>query len=143
MNRLAFLHSLKKSLYDTIKEISLPLIEEDARKVEASIDHLLGVDWLPTDLKGELDEVSVHPVSLGKKGYYLFRKSGGEKVCALEDRCPQCGGLLHYLSYRRELKCLSCDRGFFLDREEGELQPIQAPVKEEEGVWMIGVKRNA
>lgn len=141
MNRLEFLQELKKSFFDTVKEIALPFVEEDARKVEEAVDHLLGLRWFPISVPQEMKEGDLQSITVGKRSYYLYNKGGGS-LTAVEDRCPRCGGFLHYLSYRKELRCLTCDEGAGLDRaDEGYL--TAAPVKQEKGNWYIGVKTDA
>ncbi|CCQ97301.1 putative Rieske (2Fe-2S) iron-sulfur domain protein [[Clostridium] ultunense Esp] len=142
MNRLEFLRELKKSLIDTVKEVSLPFLEEDAKKIEETVDRLIGVTWVSTGIRGKLEGEQVESVRLGKKEFFLYKKNK-EETRGVENRCPECGSLLHYLSYRRRLKCLSCDKDFHLDTEEGELHLTPAPMKQEEEIWFIGVKKDA
>ncbi|KEF37298.1 hypothetical protein M670_03545 [Schinkia azotoformans MEV2011] len=137
MDRLGFFSYVKKSLVNTVKEMSVPFVEEDIKKVDRWIDDLAGIEWIPIQGK-ELDD------AVGYKDLYIANKHflsffNGEDVRIYEKVCQKCHIIVHWLSYDESLKCFQCDTSFKVKERQGELQLKEYRAKCENGIWFIGI----
>lgn len=137
MNRFEFFSQLRKSLIDTTKEVTIPLLADELEKVENAADQLIGIKW--TSLEG------LTPTSFsGTQERYMNKKSiviysDGETLKAFEKICTSCQTLAHYLAFDQTLKCFSCEEAFHLPSETGDLTCKHYYTKEINGEWFIGM----
>lgn len=138
MKRSEFFSEIKKDLIQTFKEIISPLVEDDIEKIDGMIEKISGIKWVSI---GHFDPETFHGVEdrfIEKVPVLIY--SNGKEIQAVHKICPHCGGMLHWISYEKSIKCLQCERGFPLAEEEvlSELNVFQLKRKESE--WYIALK---
>lgn len=117
MDRKQFLSEMKKGLFETIKEVSSPFVEEKLEKVDAAMENLTGVHWtMASGVTLPLRENHVQDITLARLPIMIAQVEG-TRICILK-QCKQCGSFLNYIVYRNEMKCLSCDTSYPLVKDE-------------------------
>lgn len=137
MDRLGFFSYIKKSIVKTAVEMYAPFIEEDCEKIDQLVENLGGIIWVPVIGMQLNDEIGIKDLYVANK--YLFSYFDGEEVHIYEKVCPQCHGIVHWLSYDKSIKCFQCDSTFKITERQEELSLKEYITKCENGVWFIGI----
>lgn len=137
MDRLGFLSYMKNSIFNTVKEISAPFIEEDLQKVDQWIDNLAGIKWIPAEGQ-KLDEgIDCKDLYIANK--HLLSFFNGQEVRIYEKQCQKCNTIVNWISYDKTLKCFQCGSSFKVKDRQGDLSLKEYKAKCENGIWYIGI----
>ncbi|WP_017755245.1 hypothetical protein [Calidifontibacillus oryziterrae] len=137
MDRADFFSFIKKSVVDTVKEVSAPFIEDDLKKVDQMVDSLAGIKWLPA--YGETLNNKIGYQDLYIQNRHLASYFDGEEVTVFDKVCPKCQTIVQWISYDRKLKCFGCDTSITVIDRQGDLQLKEYETKCENGIWFIGI----
>lgn len=137
VDRSDFFSYLKKSLIDTVKEVSSPFIEEDIKKVDLLVDNLAGLKWIP--IHGEKLDERMGYRDLYIDNHHIASFYDGIEVLIFDKVCQKCHTIVHWLSYDKKLKCFGCDTSITVNDRQGDLQLKEYKTKCENGVWFIGI----
>ncbi len=137
MNRAEFFREMGKGLLKTIKEISSPFLEEELEKMDALADKMAGVTWHIAGNKELFAAGEVHDLFLGGQSVILFRRE--KEFAAYRKLCLSCRMMPQWIPYEKKLKCLSCEKEFFLESRGGDLKLRRCPVKIEGDNVLVGV----
>ncbi|WP_019241707.1 MULTISPECIES: hypothetical protein [Bacillus] len=140
MKRSAFLKELKTSLFDTVKYVYEPFLEDDIKKIKKSTDRLLNIEWIHI-AKNAAELMDYQQMMILKKPFFFVRVNG--KMRAFSGICPTCSNLLNVSSMQKTCKCLMCEKTvhFHKNEEEDEWFLSEHSLKEEEDGIYIGIKR--
>lgn len=117
MDRKQFLFEMKKGFLQTIHEISRPFVEEKLEKVDAAMENITGVHWVKvSNVSLPLRENHVQDIMIARLPL-MIAQLDGHRLCIYK-KCKKCGSFLNYISYQKEMKCLSCDTSFPLTMNE-------------------------
>lgn len=138
MNRAEFFAQVKRDLFQTVKEIVYPLIDDDIKKLESFTKDLNDNNWF---LLGEGDFESILDVEdryINNRSITIFRSN--DKLMAIDKVCSHCNSIISWVSYEKKFICFNCDRGFSIINEEGELKPTFYNLEKQKNRWYISIK---
>lgn len=143
MDRRDFLRQLKSGLWETVREVASPFIENDLRKLEAWADTYGAYgfcplpEWVEQAAKeAPAGDYTEHRIAANEPLLLLVRE--GEALRAFSGKCPACGQLLHRLPHRKLFRCFGCENEIAYDAPE---QLTAYPVKRKEDALYIGIPR--
>lgn len=138
MNRLQFLAELRKSLIDTTKGITFPVISEEIEKLDEVADQIVGIQWFPLKTMSPSSFLGAQDRFINNRSILFF--SDGKSLKAYEKKCISCNCLAQWITYEKKLKCFSCDKTYDVQKDSGELKCERHSMKETNGEWFIGLK---
>ncbi|MGG3470175.1 hypothetical protein ABES02_22150 [Neobacillus pocheonensis] len=136
MRRGEFLKEMRSSLFQTVKSVYEPFLNEDLEKVEAAADRALGIAWLPltevhTDL--ELKFIGGTPIIVSRNGTNMQAWNGV---------CPECSHIIILTTLYSSGKCLNCQKEFNFKTKSGDLLLNSIPIKQKENAYYIGFEKH-
>lgn len=137
MNRLEFLKELKKSLVDTVRYVSAPIVEEKMEKLDHSLDVLSQIQWWHvTNQVSESTKIEEKYID----GQSILLVHEDKKLRAFNGFCPSCNHLLHVFQMDSKCKCMNCEEEYsFMSNEGSGLQ--EYPLKKSETGYYVGLKK--
>lgn len=136
MNRLQFLTEMKKSLLNTTKEITFPILSEEMEKVEDAADQMIGLQWYKIKINASSEDVQEHYVN--GKSILIYKTNDGE-LKAIQKICEKCQSLVQWLSHEQKLKCFSCENTYDCLKDDGDLTCKHYFMRNRDGSWFIGM----
>ncbi|WP_042351919.1 hypothetical protein [Bacillus massiliigorillae] len=141
MNRLNFLKEMRASLFETVKEIYEPFVEDDLKKIDHSADQLLGICWLNLTPNSQSVKHLEQKYVAGKP---ILCVKDGETIRAFSGICPTCTNLLSVSTFASTCKCMHCDKDFSVQfRDEAtNVTLTEYPVKQQDDGYYVGMKKS-
>lgn len=137
MKREQFLKEMKTGLWDTLKTVYEPFIEEDLKKLEKTTDRALGIKWLFICNEDENPE-TISQYFLDGKPIFMIWKEGNMK--AISGICPTCSNLLTLSVLYATCKCLNCENHHNFQNNVGDLLLKEFPVTKKNHAYYVGLK---
>lgn len=141
MNRLSFLKEMRTSLFETVKELYEPIMEDDLKKIDQSADQLLGIHWFY--LVADVQSVK-HLEQKYVAGKPIICVKENEKVRAYSGICPTCTNLLTISTFTSTCKCMHCEKdyAFHPTNEKADSLPIEYYIKQQGDGLYVGIKES-
>lgn len=136
MNRLQFLKELRKSFIDTTKEITLPVLDGEFKKIDDIADKIVGLNWVKV---GSIDHLNKGIQERFINGASILLFHNGEELIAYQKTCSSCQSLVQWIAHEKKLKCFSCDRTYLIESEAGDLVIKRYYTKAKNREWFIGM----
>jgi hypothetical protein len=135
MKRLDFFKELGEGLFQTVKSVYDPFIEDDIEKFEHAADKALGLTWIP------LMNVADMNTNLEMKffqGKAIIIVNHGTNMQAWNGICPVCSHIITISTLYLSGKCLNCQKEFNFKTNIGELQLKPLPLKKRNQMYQVG-----
>lgn len=136
VNRRAFLKMSVQSLFDTMKEVAQPLLEDKSDKWEMIQQRLEGRVWVTVSALREDEKLARRMV--GKQPLFLVRHARN-RLEAIDGWCPTCGSPLSLRMMDHTLLCLPCNKKEQPLKDEAVFPRL--PVKQAGEKWLIEVRK--
>jgi hypothetical protein len=135
MRRGDFLKEMAGSLFQTVKSVYEPFINEDLEKIEAAADHALGITWLPLEKGSSALEMKF----IGGKPVIVSRN--GTNMQVMNGVCPVCSTIIIVTTLYSSGKCLNCQKEYNFTTQTGELELESYPIKSKDDIVYIGFQK--
>lgn len=137
MKRGEFLKEMKNSLFETVKSVYEPLLEDDIKKVENVADRALGIQWLPLMKENEnLPELEVKFID----GRPIIVSHYDTNMQVMDGICPVCSNIIVVTTLYSSGKCLNCEKDFNFKTNKGDLKLKSLPLKVKGHEYYIGLQ---
>jgi hypothetical protein len=138
MKRGDFLKELGNSLFETVKSVYEPFIQEDIEKVGEAADRALGITWMPLMNDDEFSS-DLDIKFIARKPIIISRN--GTNMQAFDGVCPVCSNIIILSTLYSSGKCLNCQKEFNFKTMTGDLQLDLLPTKIKDYIYFVGLHR--
>lgn len=139
MKRSEFFSEMKRGLFETVKEVSSPIIHEDLEKIDDFIDGVAHIQWHEVGQSDLILNKGVHDYFVGGRAITLVNLQ--EQPLAFDKACPYCRMMVQWIAYDHKFTCFQCEKSYFVKKHEGELALLNIPLKTVEGRLYFGLKK--
>lgn len=138
MKRGDFLKELGNSLFQTVKSVYEPFIQDDIEKVGEAADRALGITWMPLMNKEELSsDLEIKFIA----GRPIIISRNGTNMQAWDGVCPVCSNIIILSTLYSSGKCLNCQKEFNFKTQTGDLKLVLLPTKIKDHKYFVGLHR--
>lgn len=140
MKRSDFLKEMGNSLFQTIKSVYEPFIQEDLEKVAMAAEQLLEIKWVPlindvdTALQLEIKFMEDRPIIISRHE---------RNIQVMDGICPVCSNLIVVTTLYSTGKCLKCEKEYNFKTKQGQLKLNALPLKFSDQMIYIGIQKHA
>ncbi|MGD8191325.1 hypothetical protein ACQCN2_15200 [Brevibacillus ginsengisoli] len=150
-DRRDFLKLSFQSLVDAVREVALPILEDQSDKIEAITQTLEGKAW--AEVACLRDEEKLAQRFVGRHLLFLSRKEVSEEkrqaadqqvnhIEAIDGHCPVCGSSLSVRAIDHTLLCLPCNKIEQPTQIQASVQVFtRLPLKQEGEKWFVEVRK--
>jgi hypothetical protein len=140
LTRLDFFKEIKKDLTEAAKEFITPIVADEIDKIDDVVDEVIGVEWFFLN-NAELDEglifEGVKDLYINKRHIAIYYDRG--ILQAVEKACPNCDGILNWVSNGNKFKCFNCEREYEVLTEKHNPYLKYFTIKKHDGKLAIGL----
>lgn len=138
MKRSEFFSEMRKGLFQTMKEVTYPILSDDIEKIDSMVDEMAGVKWYTLGSADLFSPGGVHDFYFHQQPIVVLITEAGE-LKAFGKSCGSCETMMQWISYQKKLKCMMCDEEFFIEDKSDEQLLKKYPIKERNNTFYIGV----
>ncbi|HJV44693.1 MAG TPA: hypothetical protein VJ824_03105 [Bacillota bacterium] len=138
MNRKEFFQEAWSGIFNTMKELALPILENKVEKFDHSIESLIKIKWVPLSVTIQSDFRGWKEVYLDN-GHWVYLYYDGSQLKAFDKVCTSCRSLTVLWDHHKVIKCLLCEKSLSLETLEGNLTIEEMPVKEMNQFYSVGI----